>query len=233
MPIILYQFDISPFCDKVRRALNLKGVAYETRDPKMNEVERFKKMNPASRLPVLDHHGTIIADSSDILRFLEAQYPAPALYPADPALAAKAHILEDWADESLYFFELTMRLTWETNAPRIVGALMEAAGAPAIVKALAPKQVMKKYGRVVAAQGIGAKPRAAVLADLDRNLAAVDGLLAGQEWLAGPAISAADIAVYAQLFCIEGTIEGAPLVGARAGVTGWMRRVEAATGARR
>jgi glutathione S-transferase len=233
MAVVLYQFDISPFCDKVRRLLNLKGVTYETRDPRMTEMDAFKKKSPARRLPVLDHDGTIIADSSDIARFLEETYPAPRLIPADPAQAAQVQVLEDWADESLYFFELTMRLTWETNAPRIVGELMDKAGAPALMKALAPKQVMGRYGKVAATQGIGAMPRPMFLKHLGRNLDAVEGLLGDREWLVGNAVSLADIAVYAQVVCIEGTVEGGSLVADRPGVGAWLRRVDMASGRRR
>jgi glutathione S-transferase len=229
MSVILYQFDISPFCDKVRRILNVKRVPYQTRDPRLTEVDAFKKKSPAGRLPVLDHDGTIIADSSDIARFLEQTYPAPALIPADPQAAAQVQVLEDWADESLYFFELTMRLTWETNAPRVVGELLEAAKAPALLKAVAPKQVMQRYGKVVAAQGIGAMPRPQLLKHLARNIAAADGWLGGRDWLVGDALTLADIAVHAQLACIAGTVEGAPLIGAHPALTAWMARTDEAT----
>lgn len=229
MAVTLYQFDISPFCDKVRRILNVKGVAYETRDPRLTEVDAFKKKSPAGRLPVLDHDGTIIADSSDIARFLEDTYPRPALIPPEPHLAAQVQVLEDWADESLYFFELTMRLTWETNAPRVVGELLDAARAPALLKAVAPRQVMQRYGKVVAAQGLGAMPRPQLLRHLDRNIAAVDGWLGDGDWLVGGSLSLADIAVSVQLACIDGTVEGAPLLAARPRLKTWMDRVRGAT----
>lgn len=232
MAVTLFQFDISPFCDKVRRALNVKRVRYDTRDPRLTEVDAFKKKSPAGRLPVLDHDGTIIADSSDIVRFLEATYPDPPLIPADPALAAQVQVLEDWADESLYFFELTMRLTWETNAPRVVGELLEAAKAPALLKAVAPKQVMQRYGKVAAVQGIGAMPRPMLLKHLERNLDAITGLLGPRDWLVGDTLTLADIAVYAQVVCINGTLEGAPLVQARPALAAWIERVDAATGMR-
>lgn len=232
MSLTLYQFDISPFCDKIRRVLNVKGVPYSTIDPKLNELGAFKKKSPAGRLPVLDHNGTIITDSTDIAIYLERKFPAPALIPTNPRDAAEAAILEDWADESLYFFELTMRLTWETNAPRVVGAMMEKAKAPKFIARIAPRHVMNTYGKVARAQGIGAKQRPHLLSDLERNLDAIIHWLGDKEWLVGDALTLADIAVAVQLFCIEGTVEGGPLIAARPTLAAWLRRTEKVTAAR-
>jgi glutathione S-transferase len=229
MAITLYQFEISPFCDKVRRILNVKNVPYTCVDPRLNELSAFKKKSPAGRLPVLDHDGRIVTDSTDIAHYLEAAFPNPALVPTDPRHAAEAAILEDWADESLYFFELTMRLTWETNAPRIVGQMMEKANAPKWMARFAPGQVMATYGKVARAQGLGAKPRPHLLADLERNLDAVVNWLVGKEWLVADTMTLADISVAVQLFCIEGTVEGGPLVSARPELVAWLRRTEAAS----
>lgn len=226
---ILWQFEISPFADKVRRILNVKGVPYETRDPKMGDIAAFKKKSPAGRLPVLEHGGRLIADSTDIALYLEEAFPQPALLPADPALRAEALILEDWADESLYWYELTMRLTWETNAPTVVGGMLKAGGAPALLVKPFTRQVMKTYGKIAAGQGTGSKPRAQVLSDLARITDSVQARLAGKTFLIGDALSLADIAVFVQLACIRGTVEGAPLFAARPGLSAWMDQIDAAT----
>jgi glutathione S-transferase len=226
---ILWQFEISPVADKVRRILNVTGVAYETRDPKMGDIAAFKKKSPAGRLPVLEHGGRLIADSTDIALYLEEAFPQPALLPADPALRGEALILEDWADESLYWYELTMRLTWETNAPAVVGGMLKAGGAPALLVKPFTRQVMKTYGKLSAGQGVGAKPRAQVLTDLARITDSVQSRLAGRAFLVGDALSIADIAVFVQLACIRGTVEGGPLFAARPGLSAWMDQIDAAT----
>ena len=38
----LYQFEISPFCDKVRRILNVKGQRYTIREVKISEAGRLR-----------------------------------------------------------------------------------------------------------------------------------------------------------------------------------------------
>ena len=49
MTAILYQYELSPFCDKVRRVLNLKGIAYRTQDISILDTlrGRLKKLSPA------------------------------------------------------------------------------------------------------------------------------------------------------------------------------------------
>ena len=107
--IVLHQWEISPFCGKVRRILQLKGLAYEVVEYGGLKALAAAKLSPVGKLPVLEYNGEKIQDSSAIARFLEACHPAPALFPADPAEAAQAHFLEDWADESLYWFEVYFR----------------------------------------------------------------------------------------------------------------------------
>jgi glutathione S-transferase len=227
--IVLYQFEISPFADKVRRILHVKGVPYETRDPRITEVDAFKKKSPAGRLPVLDHNGTITADSSDIAEFLEQTYPEPALIPADPAEAGLVRLLEDWADESLYWYELTMRLTWEQNARALFGPVLSESGVPTLLQGPAIAGIVSKYGKIAAGQGTGAKPRAVLLSDVARLLDAAQGFLGPKTWMVGSGLTLADIAIYAQLACIRSTPEGAPLFEARPALSEWMGRVAAAT----
>ena len=83
--------------------------------------------------------------------------------------------------------------------------------------------------RQTAAQGVGRRPLAVVEADVARHVEAIEGLLAGREWLVTDSLTLADIAVFAQLFCIRGAAEGARLVQARPAVVAWMDRVDAAT----
>jgi glutathione S-transferase len=61
------------------------------------------KYNPRGKLPVVEYDGKLIADSSDILRYVEERHPEPRLYPADARERARALIMEDWADESYYW----------------------------------------------------------------------------------------------------------------------------------
>ncbi len=111
--IILHQWEISPFCGKVRKILALKKLRYETVDYAGVRAPLVKKLSFAGKLPVLDYDDIRIQDSTDIARFLEQRHPEPALYPADTVERAQALLLEDWADESFYWYEVFLRSEFE------------------------------------------------------------------------------------------------------------------------
>lgn len=68
-----------------------------------------------------------------------------------------------------------------------------------------------------------------LVADVERHIDAIDGLLGQGEWLVGRALSLADISVFAQIFCIRGSEEGAAAIAKRPRVETWMDRVDGAT----
>jgi glutathione S-transferase len=228
--LTLHQLPESPFCDKIRRALNWKRIPYRLHDLSMVEVlTKLRRVNPIRKVPALDVDGEVVVDSTDIAYFLDERWPERPLLPRDPAERALCHFLEDWADESLYFYELRLRFTFPKNRDRWLAVLLEG-DAPLLRRILAPVA-----GRAVreqcAQQGVGRKPEAMVLRDVERHLDALSAWLAGRSWLVGGALTLADLAVYAQLRCIDCTPEGRERIRARAGIAEWMSRVAEATAA--
>ena len=75
---------LSPYVRKVLAVLELKGIAYAI-DPIVPFFgdERFSKLSPVRRIPVLIDDRVTLADSSVICQYLEDRCPAPAVYPAD------------------------------------------------------------------------------------------------------------------------------------------------------
>jgi glutathione S-transferase len=223
---ILYQFRISPFCDKVRRAMYLKGIPWDVVEVPLVPTAKFKAISPTGKFPAVDFGGEIIVDSSNILQHLERLAPVPALFPADPRDRADALILEDWADESLYFFDLTMR-NWPQNRPSFLDDLLHAeTGLKRTIMAAMVPGAVKKHA---VAQGLGRKSEAQVIADLTRHYDALTARLEGRDWLAGNSISIADIAVRAMHYVIDRTIEGKRLTDARPALGAWAARVDRLT----
>jgi glutathione S-transferase len=226
--LTLYQFEISPFCDKIRRILHVKKQPYTVVEiPLTGTLTRLKKINPTGKVPAIDHDGHVVGDSTDIARYLESRFPTPPLVPADARLRAQCHVLEDWADESLYFYELSLRFTLPHNAKKWVPII--AASDAAVVQRVAGLIVPPTIKRRLVAQGLGHKTNAQILDEVGRHIDAVGGLLGGGDWLVGDALSIADIAVFAQLFCIGGTPEGAARIADVPAVGKWMTRVDEAT----
>jgi glutathione S-transferase len=216
--IVLHQWAISPFCGKVRRILDHKGLAFTTVDYNGLKARGAAKLTPTGKLPVIDYDGERVADSSEIARFLDERHPTPPLYPADPVARARVHFWEDWADEALYWFEIYFRFMYPAAREQAVALLSE--GRPAFERMLLGRVVRGMYRKKVTAQGLGRLTQAQVEARFLAHLDALEVLLGESAWLAGDARTIADIAVASQLAeivrtgHIAGEVTGRPKLGA-------------------
>ncbi len=226
MTITLYQYDISPFCDKVRRAMRLKGLSWLTVEVPIIPG-KYKHISPTGKFPAVDFGGRIIVDSTEIIAYLDVLEPTPPLLPADPRDRADALILEDWADESLYFFDLTMR-NWPQNRASFIDDLLrhEPTG---LKRSLMTRLIPGALRKVATTQGTGRKTEVQVVAELARHYDSLEAKLTARDWLAGEAISVADLAVRSMIFVLDRTVEGKVLTVARPGMTAWCARVDALT----
>src|SRR5690349_16689580 len=100
---LLYDVSDSPFCIKARICLQLKGVPYRRVTVTAARRGELRGLNPLGQVPVLVDGDAIVPDSTAIARHLETKHPQPALLPADAASRAYCALVEDWADESLYW----------------------------------------------------------------------------------------------------------------------------------
>ncbi|SMR82311.1 maleylacetoacetate isomerase [Aliiroseovarius halocynthiae] len=98
----LYTYWRSTTSYRVRIALNLKGVPFESHPVNLVKGEQrsaeYQAMNPGKGVPVLElEDGTTLSQSLAILDYLDRTYPDPALLPADPIARAKvmaaAHVI--------------------------------------------------------------------------------------------------------------------------------------------
>ncbi|KAF8711389.1 hypothetical protein HU200_029420 [Digitaria exilis] len=84
----LYSFWRSSCSQRVRIALNLKGLEYEYKPVNLLANEQsdpeFERLNPIKYVPALVDGDTVIADSFAILLYLEDMYPQHPLLPQDP-----------------------------------------------------------------------------------------------------------------------------------------------------
>ncbi len=87
--LALYTHHRNSAGERVRIALNLKGIEYEYVSA-VAMGEAYRAVNPQGLMPALAVEGRIIAQSSAILEYLEETHPRPSLLPADPVVRAQA-----------------------------------------------------------------------------------------------------------------------------------------------
>ena len=98
----LYTSPFSTFGRKVVLGLDLKGLRYETTDALRRDFrEQLLALNPRAEVPVLVDDDLTVVNSSDILQYLDWQYPARLLYPTQIPDRVEARALERLADQRL------------------------------------------------------------------------------------------------------------------------------------
>lgn len=104
--MLLLQFSTSHYCRKARLALGYKGISYQVENltPGIHTL-KLKPLTGLTTVPVLlpqiEGQPQAIADSTQIFKYLEQNYPDPPLFLVDPHQQTQAALLEDWLDESI------------------------------------------------------------------------------------------------------------------------------------
>ena len=224
--IVLYQFLTSPFCEKVRRILRFKGLPFEIHEVPRQRAADYALVSPVGKFPAISDDGSTVADSSDIAHYLERRYPTPPLLPAGARERGLVHMLEDWADESLYFYEMLARIVWPENNAKFLRTA--AATLPGLKPDDVERVIVGRVSGIVREQGLGRKSRESVIGDMERHFAALAALLDGGCWLVGDRISLADIAVASQVNALADAREAQEIMVLYPCIGRWLRRVDEA-----
>jgi glutathione S-transferase len=102
--MLLLQFSTSHYCRKARLALGYKQISYQVENltPALH-ILRVKPLSGSHTVPVLlpqlKNCPAVVADSTEIIRFLEAYSPEPPLYFEDTFQQEEALRLENYFDE--------------------------------------------------------------------------------------------------------------------------------------
>jgi glutathione S-transferase len=100
MAVRLYQFLGSPFCAKVRKILDFKGIDYEVVEVDYLERRELLAVSGQIMVPALTlEGGETVVDSARIADRLEELYPEPTLLPA--GWRGMHRVLADYIDNSL------------------------------------------------------------------------------------------------------------------------------------
>ncbi len=204
-PVTLYQFTLCPFCNKVRAALDLKGVEYQMVEVSpRTKVELPELPEEAPRkVPVLRIGEHVLYDSTDTLMELDHFFPgAPRLLPIDGAMKASAEEIESWVDEEFIRALPTVIYGSWANAARAAKTIGRASkfgffqgvgvklGGPAVMRLVAGR-ILKKAGRT--------DGRAWVSECLDT----FETWLGEADFVCGDEITIADVAMLGGITCVE------------------------------
>jgi glutathione S-transferase len=222
----LFGVRISPFVEKVERALELKGLPFERVEPR-SPFDLLRHNPVTGKMPALEIDGQLLYDSTFIVRELDRRFPTPALLSRDPRVAAAQRQLEDWADESLYW--LTMALRWGERNRRQSSEQL-ARTLPAALRPLARRVLPLRMVRRVRAQGMGLLPYEVLLREYAGHLDDLVCLLDDRPFFYAERPTVADLAVYAQLRTARSgpTPEVEGLLGDRPALADHSKRVEEA-----
>ena len=215
--IILHHYPASPFSEKVRLVLGLKGLAWASVEiPNIMPRPHLMPLTGGyRRTPVMQIGADVYCDSQMIVRELERRFPEPTAFPGSSA--GTAWLLSRWSDQQ--FFQASVAVIFG-NLPE--GALPQAfiddreqlSGRPfdmAAMKAAAP--LMLGQWRAHADW-------------VERQLEAQEA--AGHAWLLGDAPGFADITTHMNFWFVRNAHpEGEALLEPYPRIRAWMARVEA------
>jgi len=226
--IVLHQWEMSPFCNKVRRCLRLKGLDFRVENYNGLKARQAAKLTAQGMLPVLDYENQRIGDSAAIAEFLERHHPDPPLYPKDPEASARARFWESWAGEVLYFFEIQFRMLDPDAREKALDIICE--GRPAHERAILGFVFKTRYPGKLKSQGLGRLSQAEIERKFFGHLDDLAALLDRHEWLVGDAPSIADISVASQLDEVVRTSRHAERIRAYPKIRAWMDALDAKAG---
>ena len=175
MTVKLYTADLSPYSARVRMQIYAKCITNIVFEPPPEDwgMPKFRERFPIGRVPILDIHGDILAESEVIAEYLEEIYPEPSLLGATPRETAHIRMLGRLGD--IYIINNIFMLARQTGA-------------------LGRRTPTLARDHAVSEQLAG---------EVARNLKALDKFIAGDGFACCSRITLADCALVPGLFFVE------------------------------
>jgi len=204
--LTLYQFELCPFCHKVKAGLEVKGIDYrkvEVNPMTKKELPELPEGAP-KKVPVVEVSGEVVHDSTTILSWLDERFGSqgPALLPEDAEARARSEQVEQWVDDEFAMALPTViygtwgealkaaQVTAKTSNFGMFHNVGVRAGGPLIMHQVA-KRILKKNGRTDGHQWVS------------EALDTFEGWLEDRPFVAGDRVSLGDVAMHGAISCVE------------------------------
>jgi glutathione S-transferase len=223
-----YHYDRSTASQRVRLALEEKGLAWESVvvDTARGDVEQLPKnyhqLNPKGLVPVIVDNGVAIPESLVILEYLEDSHPQAALRADDPAGRARMRLWMRRIDDGVHVASRTVGVC-------IVNRHIYAAKTGGTIDKYYAEMrdtVRKTNDRVNIEGGLDSPLLQGAVGTFRRLFEEMDATLAEQDWLAGDGYSLADIALVVYARRLESFMM-APLWSHLTHLNAWYGRIAA------
>ncbi len=204
-PVTLYQFELCPFCHKVKAGMDLKGIPYskvEVNPLNKKELPPLPKTSP-KKVPVIRYDGKLVEDSTEILKFLDEKVQGKVTFlPKDPEARKKTEMVEQWVDDDLTYALPTViygtmdeafkaaQVTARTSNFGAFQNLMVRAGGSLIMYQVS-KRILKKRDQTDGHAWVG------------KELDKFESWLGNQKFVCGEEPTLGDVATHGALKCIE------------------------------
>ncbi len=217
----------SPYCLKVRRALQRAGLDFQVAYAKV--PGDIKKLNPLGQVPVLAIDGTPHRDSTAIVERIERLCDQPMSAQLTPGQQAEAALWEELSDTALNGYVVASRWADEENWPLTKAALF--AGAPKLVCALVTPRIRAQVVTRLIARDVWRAGPEACWQGFERLLDHLEARCPERDYWVGAAISTADLGIFAQLQSLREDITPRQKLSVekRRRLTEYLDRVDAAT----
>ena len=224
--LVLYHGANSVCSVKVRIVLAEKGLAWEGRHIDLPKGEHlaadYLKVNPRAVVPVLDHDGVLIRESTVICEYLDGLDDAAPLVPSDPLSQARMRI---WGVNTAEYHDSVNTLTFSSfqrrmlmaKSPEELAARWEAM----------PDKIRVRKTLDLMEHGADSVFVPAAFSKLQRMCAEMEDSLTAHDWLLGADYSLADAMLTAYVFRIHCLGMQAIWESRFPRVTGWVARVMA------
>jgi ganglioside-induced differentiation-associated protein 1 len=197
--LVLYHHGSSVCAAQVRFTLAEKGLEWQGRYLDILKGDQFaadyRALNPKAVVPTLVHDGKVLTESTVICEYLDEVFPDPPLTPRDAFGRATMRLWTKAVDEDLHpaCAEVTFASSHRHTISRLPPVEFERFLASTPPQSVTPTWHERK--KEIVRNGFSAPGIDRPFRLYDRFLQKMEDALAERPWLAGDALSLADIAV--------------------------------------